>query len=211
MIQWKKRLNLVAVLPPSAARQFSPNHKQELRKHRTPHVQPSAPSPAITAMFLTHSCPTAALLTVTDASLRLLEWTQGTSWHLTLLTSVFAGVAFFTQHWGSLGGLAVQHCLFSLSTFSRVHSDPGGWSKATVHGFFKIIIIKKHSAYIVEGWLMHENEKLACVKGAPDYTTVELPDTHPTFFFFWFNFLLFAVFFLKISSGCECTLAHDVL
>lgn len=31
---------------------------------------------------------------------------------------------------------------------------------------------------------MHENEKLACVKGAPDYTTVELPDTHPTFFFF---------------------------
>ena len=122
MIQW-------------TAQQFSPNHKQELRKHLTPHVQPSVPSRAIAATFLTHSCPTAALLTVTDASLRLPEWTQGTSWHLTLLTSVFAGVAFFTQHWGSLGGLAVQHCLFSLSTFSRVHSDPGGWSKATVHVF----------------------------------------------------------------------------
>lgn len=115
-----KNLNLVAVLPPLPR----PNHELHEQEHLTPHMPQTAPPPSpkeITELPLTRDR------------------------HLILPSRFsafcFAGVAFFPQHWGAFGFLAIRHCLFPLSTFSRVHRDLGGHPKLHVWLLFISLVL----------------------------------------------------------------------
>lgn len=97
---------------------------------------------------LPHRC----LLPVTDASVRLLPENKE---HLdiSLFCLLFCWCCILSASLGSLGGLAVQHCLFPFLPFPESTVTWGAIQSSVYMAF-----INKHSAYIVVGW----SKKLAC-------------------------------------------------